>query len=585
MTSAHRHADSRHLLDQAQQDPRQVATVDLAAGAEGETSYWLEQLAACLATENRTRTELFLVRLPRRPTEETARRLAQLATKAASRSRSEFIVLGDFAAHWGDRQSLEAERQAEPLLVNAGRRALLLRLGNVIADAPRQNANPPLRVALHPLLPTTLRSCFVPLAEVQAAIEFWRKGPRPSRTGGRVGTVTLLGRNALLRDHWRTHSFGVFGPHRWIEGFARGAELLGGRHLAAMAFTGAAPLRPALRRWRCQTLEPSSQRDLVSLVASPNRHHVAVAGYNTGATHFGWKFPGRTIVKTVGCSHRLRIRGEMLEADAGVTIKEASVALARSDKQLLVRPNYSYVALGTAFFVPIHGSGVSASVLGDTIEEVLAYDPKIDRVVKLRRSDAQFRASIYHPASGLVVLRLRFRVGPRQRYFVCQSRLESPSAEQVWETFQDQEPSNIELRKSQATAAGVDVCKYYLADEADRDGIETAADSIGKLWDRIEETPVASALFHALVRRFGYHVELFLDREQFAIFWQAHQRLPLAKIQLRFARCDRFPHSPCGDTDRVTIDLFMKRSRCQTFQAFLREYIPHARFNRGKHSL
>jgi hypothetical protein len=87
------------------------------------------------------------------------------------------------------------------------------------------------------------------------------------------------------------------------------------------------------------------------------------------------------------------------------------------------------------------------------------------------------------------------------------------------------------------------------------------------------------------VRRFGYHVELFLDEHEFGIFWQAHQQLPLIKIQLRFVRRDGLPHSPIGDRDCISADLFMRRSSSARFLRFMRSQLPHARYNPGKHSL
>jgi hypothetical protein len=35
----------------------------------------------------------------------------------------------------------------------------------------------------------------------------------------------------------------------------------------------------------------------------------------------------------------------------------------------------------------------------------------------------------------------------------------------------------------------------------------------------------------------------------------------------------------------MSIDLFMSRRRSARFLAFVKEHLPHARFNRGKHSM
>ncbi|MEZ6069201.1 MAG: hypothetical protein R3C10_02785 [Pirellulales bacterium] len=117
------------------------------------------------------------------------------------------------------------------------------------------------------------------------------------------------------------------------------------------------------------------------------------------------------------------------------------------------------------------------------------------------------------------------------------------------------------------------------------DRLEIPRDAIGSLWDRLEENRVTSWLFHTLVRRYGFHVELFLDRDEFAVFWQAHARLPLKKIQLRLVRRDDLPHSPIGRRDCISADLFMRRSDRDAFVTFLHGHLPHVRHNPGKHSM
>jgi hypothetical protein len=356
-------------------------------------------------------------------------------------------------------------------------------------------------------------------------------------------------------------------------------------HLVGVMFALLARRRPALAQWQCHTLEPSTIRELLTLYNPHNRRHLAIAGYNTGVTHFGWKYPGCTVIKTIGCGKRIRIHGSSVEVDAGLTLKHVVSRLSRAGCELFVLPNYSYVSMGTTYFVPVHGSGSEVSTLGDTIEIVLLYDPVTDRIVRLKRSDARFGRYMYNSGSGALALRLRLRTRDKSRYFVQRTRLEDPSAAEVWRLFSDTEASNVELRKSRATDALVEVSKYYTTLDGATDALEVPKDTIGRLWDRLEENPVTSWLFHAMVRRFGYHVELFLNEREFAIFWAAHATLPLSKLQLRFVRCDGLPHSPFGDCDRISIDLFMRRSVSPAFIRFIKEQLPDARFNPGKHSM
>ena len=73
--------------------------------------------------------------------------------------------------------------------------------------------------------------------------------------------------------------------------------------------------------------------------------------------------------------------------------------------------------------------------------------------------------------------------------------------------------------------------------------LELPRDSIGRLWDWLEENPVTSFLFHGLTRLLAHHVELFLSDAEFASFSDTHGKLPIHNIQLRFIRRDGCPHS------------------------------------------
>src|SRR5262249_4817153 len=156
--------------------------------------------------------------------------------------------------------------------------------------------------------------------------------------------------------------------------------------------------------------------------------------------------------------------------------------------------------------VPIHGSGSEVSTLGDTIEQALVYDPAGDRIVSIRRGDERFGRLMYDGESGILVLRLRLRIRDKTRYFVQRSRLESPGAAEIWRTLSGDGASNVELRKARAADATVQVSRYFTAPTEGQQALEVPRDSIGRLWDRLEENAVSSWLFHTLVRKFGFHV-------------------------------------------------------------------------------
>jgi len=521
-------------------------------------------------------------------------KLKLCAAIAAENPRCRTCLIGSFRAHFRDAAYQRMEDDAVRLFRSAApNRYVVLRIGNIGAGSSlslRQRALSP----LYPLLSLRLRSCFLDRDELFEAIEELLRGrPRRSRV------VTLLGENRS----WREVAAANVAPGFYssiASTFAWLLSLLLIGRLAGLVVAFLARRYPALRRLMCDTLEPATTDELLSLYNPYNRRHVALAGYNTGVTHFGWKYPGRTVVKTTRCGRRVRVRDSSVVVDAGVTIKRVVAELNRVDRQLYVVPNYSYVSLGTTFFVPIHGSASDVSTLGDTIERVLLYDPAIDRIVSISRGETAFERLMYAPHSGILVLRLTLRTRSQLRYFKQTTELNSPTAAAVWQLFADPTAANIELRKSQAAANSVQISKYHTqpigvasTGEPETGGpgtievhaLEIPRDSIGRIWDRLEENPLTSALFHGFVQRFGFHVELFLDVEEFPIFWEAHALLPLSKIQLRFVRRDGLTHSPFGRRDCISADLFMRRSQSPAFLRFMKEQLPHARFNPGKHSM
>ena len=340
------------------------------------------------------------------------------------------------------------------------------------------------------------------------------------------------------------------------------------------------------RGWAVEELNPTSRTALLELCRPWNRPHVRLAGYNNGVTHFGWRFPGKTVVSTVHTGGRVRVRDDVAVIDAGMTLLDAARALREHGKRFHVLPNFSYVGVGTPFFVPVHGSGSAVSTLGDTIEEVTYYDPDSDRIVRARRGEPAFDGRMYDMHAGILLLRLRYRVCDPVRLRPESARLESPTADALWETLDEPGAANVEVRKAQAADEHVTVLRHHAVDDDGAVGDDSQArDRLGRLWDRIEETPVAGTLFHKLVRTFGYHVELFLRREEFRTFWESHRGLPLNKIQLRMVRADGMPHSPVRDADAVSADLFMHRRHREEFRTFMHARLPDVRVNPGKQSL
>ena len=178
--------------------------------------------------------------------------------------------------------------------------------------------------------------------------------------------------------------------------------------LIALVVTSLARLSPRVRQWHVPTLKPRSFRELISLCHAGNIQRVRVVGYNNGVNHFGHRYPGKTIVSTVRCRRTVRAGRGQLKADCGATVHDAMACLAEGGEELYVLPNYSYVSLGTAFFVPIHGSAVDYATVADTITRVVLYDPERDRIVSAGRHESDFAENVYNLRSSAVVLRLYF---------------------------------------------------------------------------------------------------------------------------------------------------------------------------------
>lgn len=340
---------------------------------------------------------------------------------------------------------------------------------------------------------------------------------------------------------------------------------------------------PGVRDRLTGTMRPRVLRDLVSLCNRHTGQHIQLAGCNHGVNHFGWKFPGKTVLCTTSVPGRIRVHKGLVTVDAGVTLKAVMDRLAADGRELPVTPNFSWISMGTVFFVPVHGSGSRMSTLGDAISRVLLYDWEHGRFFAADRGDRLFEEAMYNRQHPWLLLRMTLVTQPMTACELTEKRLEDPGAEQLLEQFADAEASHVEIRKSRATDSGVMVRSWRISGSAGGSAAPPR-DRIGRIWDRLEETPIASSLFHWFVRTFAFHVELFLTADEFRVFWARHRSLPLSKIQLRRMRRDGMKHSACCTEDRISVDLFMLRGNRDVFCRFVSEELPDARSNPGKQS-
>ncbi|MEZ6131882.1 MAG: FAD-binding protein [Planctomycetaceae bacterium] len=439
---------------------------------------------------------------------------------------------------------------------------------------------------LSPLLSEIPSASFVTLDELTQCLRSFATG-HSDATDSAVAprsAITLLGANRPWRDvlrEFRSNGL-VTTVVTWIAGLL---SCLGAGLLLRQFLRFSVRQSSALRPFSFDSISPQSEAELLSLCNEHNVCHIAVCGYNNGVNHFGWKHQGRTVIPTAKSGSTIEVDGDHLLVDAGVTLKQCINVLAAAGRQFYVVPNYSYIGMGTVFFVPVHGSGSDVSTLGDTIQWVRLFNPMTGEYIEASRGEPVFQNTMYNRNSGLILLQMILKVRDITDYFVQTTTLTSPSAEQVWNLFFDEEASNIEVRRNRAASEEIRISKYYTGTGDAADRLSVPRDTIGSLWDRLEENRVTAYLFHLLVRKLAYHVELFLREDEFAVFWKQHQRLPVSKIQLRLARQDGMPHSPFGDADCVSADLFMSKRRRNEFQQFIKTELPNVRLNPGKQSM
>ncbi len=494
-----------------------------------------------------------------------------LDEKLARARDADFVgVVSTYRTHLGDLAAAAAEKSVLDQLKGSAARVVVFRPGVVLG--PTSPASAALRWfgACYPLVPRRLRSGFVTEDELSAAIERERTaGPR-----GRRRAVAVLGPNRAWRDVLAEHApRGVLSAGVTALCWLLSWLLLG--ELVALA----------LRRHSFHTLRPRSLHELRALCHPANARYVKVVGYNHGVNHFGHHYPEQTVVSTVLLNRVRKAGPDRIRADGGTTVRKALDLLAATNQTLYVVPNFSYVCLGTAYFVPIHGSAADYSCLAETITKVLLYDPAADHLIATASDEPAFREHVYNMRSGVVLLRLEVRVKPRSRYFMNREELTNPDAATILAALRDPRPTNVEVRKPNAAGDTATIARFYSdADGAQAPVLELPRDALGRLWDRLEENPVTAYLMHTLTRRLVWHVELFFTADEFARFWADHRTLPLKKIQLRLIRRDGFPHSPFRDHDCISSDMFMLRRSRGAFEEYLARTFAVVRSNPGKHS-
>lgn len=519
-----------------------------------------------------------------KPTVNDRKALDDLLALAHHRDVKLVCLVSTFRVHFGDRAAGESEAFVMGRTRALGLRTVVLRPSQVISGRSCVGATLRRFGAAYPLVPRRLRTSFIAGNDLFAAIEKERRACAASQSV-RARRITLLGPNRPWKDvlkEQRSRSF-IALP---VTAFSAIVSLLCLGHVAALIAGLLFKRQPAWRSANFDTLVPRSFEGLLALYNPYTYRHVRVVGYNNGVNHFGHRYPGKTVVSTVALNRVVRIGADIIKADCGTTIRKARDFVGPAGQDLYVIPNYSYVCLGTAFFVPIHGSASDYSCVAETITRAVLYDPIEDRIVRAERNGPEFQRFAYNQTADVLLLRLQMRVKPKASYFLHQEEVEAPSSEQMLAALRDVKAANVEVRKPKASASAAQIYRYYVqADDSKGPVMEVPRDSLGRLWDKLEENRITSFLMHALTRHLAFHVELFFTETQFKTFWAQHRSLPLKKIQLRYIRRDGLANSPFRDQDCVSSDMFMFRRQRRAFEDFIRRTLPDVRANPGKHSM
>ena len=489
---------------------------------------------------------------------------------------SRLLIVVDGGAFCGGRRMAQLQRLHDRIPRNLRSRTLVVLSGRLVCERTGAIEHP-LSAWMVPLLPDTVTTVCVGVAELAAMIITAANAtdmfPGAAISGENLRRIVVPGPRRMLREVLQGRPAAV-GLRGLAAKAAAVAAACGIRRLLSLLW----PLAGQV------TVRPKSARELLETYNYWSRRNLQLAGWNNGVVHFGWQFPERTVVSTALSGRHLRLGRETVSVDAGLPLKQILQVLHQHGRTLPVVPNFSWISIGTAFFVPVHGSGQRISTLGAAIESALLYDADERRFLRVRRGEQLFRELMYDRSRPVVLLRLKLRTTPLMSYTCREERLESPSADQLLEAFADPLAANIEIRKARAADSDV-MIRRFDAHSIQVSGNSLPRDRLGSLWDRIEETPLVGRLFHWFVRRFAFHVELLMTAAEFRVFWQQHSTLPLSKIQLRRMLRDGIEHSACRDQDCICADLFMLRGKRHVFTRFIAEYLPGVRTNPGKQSL
>lgn len=489
-------------------------------------------------------------------------------------------IISTFQSHFAKNSTAIAlEELFLHRLKEVGCCGVIFRCGHILSNASLTEKNLRRFAFISPLIPSNIRSCCISGDKVFEAID-----AEQNSSSRRSRIITILGENRpwkeFLKDYWSKNILQSF-----LRQFCFLLSFLLFGQLAALLLNWLIRLGIISRTWNFDTLEPSSMRELLSLVNKYNLKYVKVVGYNNGVNHLGYRYPEKTVISTVNCDRIIRISENIIKVDCGTTILKVLNFLRSKQQEIYAIPNYSHISIGTAFFVPIHGNALDYTTIAESIVKVVLYDPKEEKFIVTSRLEKTFQNYIFNTTSQVILLRLYLEVKPKARYFPSKVKLSQPNSQVLIDALCDNTVSNIDIRKSKADSDIVYINKYYSKSQEKimSEGLEFPRDSIGGLWDKLEKNPVTSWLMHTPVRYLLWNIELFLTKEEFMTFWQTHSSLPIRKIEIRYVKRSSSANSPFPDCDCIAVDFMLSRKHCPVIKEYITNHFAEPRYHLGKH--
>ena len=462
-----------------------------------------------------------------RLTEEKRRALDALLARAVEWGTEFVAIVSSFCADLGDADALEAEAYVAARTKSLGVRLAIFRPGHVLSrlsDRLRRFG------VFYPLAPARMCSCFLDAEELFAAIE----SEIHATDARRMPVFSLFGANRSWRDllaerrvkgFWSQCIVAVSFMLSWL--------LLG--QFAALILDFLACYQPSLRRWNVGTLQPAAPfrgaadgLQQVQLCARQGRR------VQQRCRSFpGISIPPRRSSPPCTATASLRPRWPACGPAPGRLRHHGSQGPRfpcprqhASCPSCRITP---YVCLGTAFFVPIHGSAADYSTIAETIARVL-YDPRTDRIISVASDEPEFRACVYNLEADVLVLQALSAREAEIALILMHSwkSWPTPAAPRLLaRRCAILNAANVEIRKARRQRG--DGHPQQVLPRSRRHpgaGAWIATRWVGPtVGDRLEENCVTSFLMPRLGTASRLARRVFFTAEEFATFWATHQAL------------------------------------------------------------